>query len=1275
MGYSNHVGRVGALAVALGIGCAIASSPCVAWAETASEAHDTPSADAGQTSTDDTNDVGQTGPTDSPDKPEDGTDNSNPTGSAQGGTTSSGTTQEIAPGVVVSSSGGALTSSDRHTRPKKSLTTKAPSSSISPKSVKTTSSSTSTTAVEARSSGGQSATARTESLRATSARATLTVQTSIASSGETTTVATTTSPAPVVEAIYAVPVTLTTSLTTALTNALLGSGPDAPVESPLSWIVMAATRRLGAGADAGAADQPAAQMAASQTLNSLTTATATAAAAVNQPPVVETSAFGTPDPRTGAVAGQIVAKDPEGKKLSYALGSVPAEGKLVFNRTTGAFTYTPTTPQRVVAGLTPETDYAHFTVKVSDGTTANIQTVTVDVAINPAPLVDAGSISTGGSTDAIAVTKTRAYVANTAAKTITVIDTVNRTTVATIQLDQQPVSLAVTADGKRVYVVDDTTNLIHVIDATNNTVLAPIDFGDSRYPVSVAVSPDGKTLLATGAVYDAKTDTWTTVVTKVATATGKITGTVKLPGSSDVFYDIEFSADGKKVYVVSDLATDDPQTAPSAVYTFATSSTTAKLVTTGTYITDVAINPAGTRVYVNDSADGTIRVFDASNKLVGTIQVTPETLGSLTFNSDGTLLFAVDTATNSVLVFNTADNTQIASVPTGATTVGYYPALVLSPDGRELYYSSDDGMRVVSLLPVTTASTPGAPIGNVIVGAFGTRYQVTADVDPQTLEPNGSTRVSVLDKDGRVITTSQSITGTPSGFGLASTRPDGSLLLATYDEASNTTIITAVSTSGVATTAGSLTGTTTSPILVASNGAAFVLTDVDGTGSAYQLIRVSSSNTSQTYDIAGSTSGLPPTLAPDGSAYVVYADSLAQVNILAIDSSGLDTTTTVEGAGGLSGPVTISSDGKAYVAVTVVDDEQAIVTKMLTFAGNAHTERVIPGARLGLTVAGAKGAIYQTTVDYVTHKTYVTTLTATTLQTSTAIEGVAYGQPVVASDGTTYMAVVTSQGYGLGIAKAGKTHVVPINGQIADAVDTIGGVALTVGFDKKAYVGYFDSSGRYHVAIVPSSGGAAIKDMPVGTTIKHRVYFTLKGAAAQIVQTVDQNTGAISTSAVILSSGARTAEIAGDVVAGSIDLKGNGYIVTSAENANGDPEVTVLAFTSSGTTIATITAPGGIVLAVDPAGGIFGRAPRPVVLAPDGTAYVTLSSGFDTMPGSAQVWAIKSTGATKVLDVDTALVTAVTVAPDGTAYVTVSEVDDNTGEYVSTVRVITSPVV
>ena len=254
---------------------------------------------------------------------------------------------------------------------------------------------------------------------------------------------------------------------------------------------------------------------------------------------------------------------------------------------------------------------------------------------------------------------------------------------------------------------------------------------------------------------------------------------------------------------------------------------------------------------------------------------------------------------------------------------------------------------------------------------------------------------------------------------------------------------------------------------------------------------------------------------------------------------------------------------------------------------------------------------------------------------------------MVAADGTTYVIVNTGQGHGgLGIANArGQTRVVPINGQIAQAIDNAGGLALTVGFDRKAYVAYVDNDGRYHVAIVTASGGTTIKDMPVGTTTKHRVYFTIKGVAAQIVQTTDQNTGAISTSAVVLSSGARTEQIPGELVAGSIDFRGNGYIVTSAENASGDPEVTVLAFTSAAKTIAKITAPGEIVLAVDNLAGPFGA--RAVVLAPDGTAYVTLSAGLDNPSGGAEVWAIKSTGKTKVLDVDTSLVTAVTVQSDG----------------------------
>ncbi|PEG34173.1 hypothetical protein CQY20_26815 [Mycolicibacterium agri] len=1083
--------------------------------------------------------------------------------------------------------------------------------------------------------------------------------------------------APVVEVIHAASVPLTTTVSSTLATALFGSLPNADVESPLSWIVMAATRRLGAGTEAGGTSQQAAQMAAAQTSTSLTTTAVAAAAPVNQPPIVEQeAALGTPDPRTGTVAGQVIAEDPEKKKLTYTVVTQPTEGKLVLNKSTGAFTYTPTTTQRVLAGLSSEYASAQFTVAVSDGVKANVQTVTINVAINPMPLADAGAIETGGSVDAIAVTKTRAYVADSVGKTITVIDTVNRAVVTTIHLDVQPVSLDVTPDGKRVFVVDDETHLIHVIDGTTNTALSPIDFGDNRYPISVAVSPDGKTLMATGGLFDARTGTWTSVVTKVAVATGKITGTVKLPGASpDAFYSIVFSPDGKKVYVVGDLLTDDPQEIPlSAVYTFATTSTAAKLVATGTYILDVVVNPAGTRVYVNDVDEGVITVLDAKNhKVLGTINVTPETLSGITLSKDGSLLFAVDSVDGAVRVYDTtANHVLLTTVDLDTTTEGYYPGAVLSPDGRELYYSTDQGIQVISVLPATAASTPGAPVGNVIIGAFGTRYQVTVDVDPQTLEPSGSTRVSILDTDGRVITTSASIAGSPNGFAFPMTRPDGSLLLTTYDEVTNTTTVTAISTSGVATTVGTVTGVAASSILVASNGAAFVLADVDGTQSAYRLIRVSRSNAFQTYEINGTTSGLPPTLAPNGTAYVVYQDSLEQIGVLAVDSSGLSTTVLIERPG-IAGPVTISSDGKAYVAVSVVNDDQtAVVTKMLTFTGSSYTEREIPGVRLGLAVAGAKGTIYQTTVDYDNGKTYVTELTATTLKTSTPITGLALGQPVVAGDGTTYMVILNGGGYQLGIAKAGKTRVVPINGVVAGAVDTVGGAALTVGWNKNAYVAYVDANGRYHVAIVTPAGRATIKDMPVGTVIKNRVYFTLKGAAAQIVERQD-TTGAYYTSAVILSSGKSTEEVPGQLIAGSIDLKGNGYLITGNMGAQG-PEARVVGFNSAGKTIAKIIGPGGIVLAVDPDQGPFGFAPRPIVLAPNGTAYVTLSSGLEDLPGTAEVWAITAKGATRIQTFDTAAVTAVTVAKDGTVYVTVSQIDEGTGQFVSTVRALSTTV-
>ncbi|TQR83272.1 hypothetical protein D8S82_28010 [Mycobacterium hodleri] len=453
------------------------------------------------------------------------------------------------------------------------------------------------------------------------------------------------------------------------------------------------------------------------------------------------------------------ASDPENKKLTYALKAGPTTGKLAFDAKTGTFTYTPTTAQRILAAVaSPQT--AKFTATVSDGVAANVKTVEVTLTVSPAPITDKGVINAGALTSdsSVTITNTRAYVTNFDDHTITVVDTVNRQAIGTITLPERPSSVVATLDGKKLYVSDDTTNLVYVYNATaaTPTLLKTIDFGASRFPISLATSPDDKTLYATGGLYDAKTDQWNAVVTKISTTTDKITGTVKVPGAYDYFYDLAFTPDGKKIYVIADLLTDDPDAvAPSALYVFSSTSTTAKQIATGAWYIGMTISPDGKRVYVNDVDAGTVSVFDTkTDKVVDTFSTPISTLSGFTVSRDGTVLYAVDTTTNSVVAFETLSGNydQLATAPVGSTTVDFYPGALLSPDGQELYYVSDQGLQVISLVPANafptvtpTLNTPGTT--GVVTGAVGgndtngdpLKYTTTGGPTKGTLVLNAAT--------------------------------------------------------------------------------------------------------------------------------------------------------------------------------------------------------------------------------------------------------------------------------------------------------------------------------------------------------------------------------------------------------------------------------------------------------------------------------------------------------------------------------------------------------
>lgn len=735
MGCAKYVGRVGALAVALGVGSAIAAAP--AWAEpdpapSGSESSSSTAADTSGTA----GPSATTSPSTGSSTTGSGSDESSPPNSSPTGPVSSVNGEVISP------------TEPKATKPAKP---KRKSSKTTDKTVDKAETSTPKPSSAQQESTTPAATPPKPS-STTAPQNNPTVTTSAPAQTVNTVVA------PVVSTPVAVSAPAATVKATALSGVTspfdASGGTGGPAESPVSWVVLAAARKELDSLLTGSAPVNT----GSQTTTAQAVVNAAAAPVVNQPPVVNPSSTGV-DPTTGTITGTMGASDPENKKLTYALKTGPTTGKLTFDAKTGAFTYTPTTAQRILAAVgSPQT--AKFIATVSDGVAANVQTVEVTLSVSPAPITDKGAIDAGTLTadSSVTITNTRAYVTNFDDHTITVVDTVNRQAIGTITLPERPSSVVATLDGKKLYVSDDTTNLVYVYNSTaaTPTLLKTIDFGESRFPISLATSPDDKTLYATGGLYDAKTDTWNAVVTKISTTTDKITGTVKVPGAYDYFYDLAFTPDGKKVYVIADLLTDDPDAvAPSALYVFSSASTTAKQIATGAWYIGMAMSPDGKRLYVNDVDAGTVSVFDTkTDKVVDSFATPVSALSGFTTSRDGTVLYAVDTATNSVVAFETVSGNyaQLATMPVGSTTSDFYPGVLTSPDGQELYYVSDQGLQVISLVPANafptvtpTVSAPGTT--GVVTGAVGgndtdgdpLKYTATGTPTKGTLVLNAAT--------------------------------------------------------------------------------------------------------------------------------------------------------------------------------------------------------------------------------------------------------------------------------------------------------------------------------------------------------------------------------------------------------------------------------------------------------------------------------------------------------------------------------------------------------
>jgi YVTN family beta-propeller protein len=92
-----------------------------------------------------------------------------------------------------------------------------------------------------------------------------------------------------------------------------------------------------------------------------------------------------------------------------------------------------------------------------------------------------------------------AYIANSGANTVSVINTATNKVTATIPVGSFPLGVTVTPDGGNVYVTNSNSASVSVIDPVSSTVIDTVPVGTQPY--SLAATPDGRRVYVANACY------------------------------------------------------------------------------------------------------------------------------------------------------------------------------------------------------------------------------------------------------------------------------------------------------------------------------------------------------------------------------------------------------------------------------------------------------------------------------------------------------------------------------------------------------------------------------------------------------------------------------------------------------------------------------------------------------------------------------------------------------------------------------------------------------
>src|SRR5207244_11677892 len=116
--------------------------------------------------------------------------------------------------------------------------------------------------------------------------------------------------------------------------------------------------------------------------------------------------------------------------------------------------------------------------------------------------------------------------------------------------------------------------------------------------------------------------------------------------------------------------------------------------------------PDDQTIFVSTNVDTVYRIDPESKTVVAKFGLPTEfgvVLIGLTFNRDGTLLYAGSRAAGTVIEYSVTANLLLRTIPVGAQPQG----VAVSPDGTELYVADETGFQLLAW-SLTTHPLPAA---------------------------------------------------------------------------------------------------------------------------------------------------------------------------------------------------------------------------------------------------------------------------------------------------------------------------------------------------------------------------------------------------------------------------------------------------------------------------------------------------------------------------------------------------------------------------------------